>query len=351
MKYAAGVLVLLLAPRGSLPPASPPAVPLPAIPDGTRPFDLAQGKQEWLADPVLPAPFEESVVEWPDEALTFEIPPLAAFAAPPLAGLLRPQDPGEAEPSFPRAITGLDVERWRAEDDLRRVREWISDGTLGLPMLVPQLVVETFLPRGIAVGPSTFLYRTSPASASLALVVFDQILFHEAEFLAAAQSQATDEPVAHQSLSSGQRRLLRRAFMGGFRATYAIPGLTMDVVLQTAEEQGILGYVLAPPIGGALLYLKGIDQKIRLHDDLRVRFKLAAGHDWVDHFDSDSGFPVLSIELKFCDLPIGLIGSFDVSRGRLVPEFIGLGTSLDAVEELLGREESVRRLPHRDRDR
>lgn len=331
MMYAAAVLALVMVPRGAPPP------------DPAR--------QEWLADPVLPAHFAaaELEIEWPEEALSFEIPALAVFDAPPLQDLEPRQEAGEAEPSFPRAITGIDVQRWREEDDLRRVREWISDGTLGLPMFVPQLLMEALIPRGIAVGPTTFLYRTTPGSASLALIVFDQILFHEAEFLASAQAQSADESGTPEDLTRNQRRLFRRAFMGGFRATYAMPGLTMDLVLQTAEDHGALGYLLAPPIGGAVLYFKGLDQKVRLHEDVKLRFKVAAGREWIEGIRSDDGTPVVSFELRFCDFPIGLIGSFDITSRGMIPEFLGIGTSLDAVEELLGREEYVRNPRFRER--
>lgn len=305
MKYAAGVLAFLLVPRAGFPVGPP------------------DNGQEWLADPVLPSLFRGAAGS--DEALPFAVPRL--------------QEPGEAESPFPRGITGLDIQRWQAEDEMRRVREWVSDGTLGLPMLVPQLLLEAILPRGLAVGPTTMLYRTSPASASLALVVFDQVLFHEAEFLAQLQGRATDDALPPDALSSGQRRVFRKAFVGGLRATYAMPSLTMDLVFQTAEEQGVVGYVLAPPVAGALLYLKGIDQKVRLHDDLKIRFKVAPGRDWVRGVRADDGSPVLSFEVRFCELPFGVIGSFDLSSRGLTSEFIGLGTSLDALEELLGTEE------------
>jgi hypothetical protein len=327
MKFAVGVLVVILVPRGDAPRPFVPPAPPPASPE---PFH-----QEWLADPVLPDLFAGAVeVEWPDEALSFDVPPLARFSAP-----TRLQE--EAESSFPRGITGLDVERWRQEDEIRRIREWVSEGALGIPTFVPQLILESLLPRGLSVGPSTFLYRTSPSSSTLALVVFDQILFHEAEFLAQAQARAMDDPYSSSmsDLSTGHRRVLRRSFMGGFRATYAMPGLTLDLVLQTAAEQGALGYLLAPSIGGALLYFKGIDQNVRLHQDLKVRFKIASGREWVDGVRSDDGVSCLSFDVRFCDFPVGLIASFDLSGRGMTPAFIGIGTSLSAVEQLLGRDD------------
>lgn len=339
MKYAAGVLVLLTVSRGGFPPGSstPFLPPLTAMPDPAR--------QEWLADPVVPGLFaggEEAVeVDWPDQALSLEAPPLEEFAAPPMQEV-RPDGAREGDPAFPRGVGGLDVQRWQEEDELRRIREWMSDGSLGLPLLVPQLFMESVLPRGLRVGPTTFLYPTASTSTSLALVVFDQILFHEAEFLAVAQARATDDPSVIEELTRGQRRVFRKSFMAGFRASYAMPSLTMNLVLQTAAEQGVVGYLLAPPIGGALLYLKGIDQKVRLHDDIKVRFKIAPGQDWARGIRSSGGLPALSVEMRFCDLPIGLIASFDVSRSGLIPEFIGIGTSLDSVEELVGLEEGQR---------
>ena len=332
MKYTAGVLVFLMVSRGGPPTASPP--PALALPDPPG--------QEWLADPVLPELFGGAIeMDWPNDALAHEIPPLLDLAYSPLQDL-RDQDPADIEAAFPRGITALDIQRWQEEDDRRRIREWLSEGTLGLPMLVPQVVLEALLPRGIAVGPSTFLYRKSTGSTSLALVVFDQVLFHEAEFLANLRARSTDGIVYPGDLSDGQRRVFRKAFMGGVRASYAMPRLTMDLVFQTAADHGIAGYVLGPPVAGALLYFKGIDQKMQLHDDLMVRLKVASGRDWVRGVRSDDGDPILSFEVRFCDLPVGVIGSFDLSSRGLTPEFIGLGTSLEALEELLGHEEYER---------
>jgi hypothetical protein len=321
MKVVAGVLVLLVAPSAAVESASP-------GPDNTP--------QEWLADPVLPT-FLKVESTWPEEALAFEIPPLQDS---------RPENPFEQESPFPRAIDGLDVQAWREEQEVLRIREWSSQALLGLPLVVPQLVMEALIPRGIAVGPATFLYRSS--SSSLPLVVLDQILFHEAEFLARAQA-ASDDPGYSEDLTRHQKRVLRKAFTGGFRATYVVPGMTMDQVFAVAGDQGIIGYLLAPPAAGAILYFKGIDQKIRAHEDVRLRIKLAGGEDWVRGAGETDGLPVLSFDLRLFDLPVGILGSFDLSRHGLVPEFLGIGTSLDAVEDLLGREAALRNPEFRER--
>src|SRR5262245_61563996 len=122
MRVVAGVLILLLAPEAAVPPASP---PLPAV----RPPDPAD--QEWLADPILPAVLSDL----PEEALRFEVPPLSALSRPP------GQDPGPIpeESSFPRAISGREIQAWREERDLRAIRELSSDALLGIPLIVPQL--------------------------------------------------------------------------------------------------------------------------------------------------------------------------------------------------------------------
>lgn len=344
MKFAAGVLVLLVAPWTTRPPDPVPSLPAP---DLSRPFDSAAstplgtgpGGQEWLADPVLPAvlrtgDLEAATAAWLEE-IPLDLPPLSALVPPPA------QDPSPAEPSFPGAITPRDIQAWREEEDLRRIQRWSSDTLFGLPLLVPQWAMESLLPRGLAVGPTTFLYRSSPASTSLAVAVLDQILFHEAEFLTNAQFQAAD-PAASTDLARSQMRVLRKSFSSGFRASYAVPGLTMDQVFLTAAEQGVAGYLLAPTLGGAILYLKGIDQRIRPHDDVRFRFKLASGQDWVHGARQGDGVPALSFELRLCDFPVGLVGSFDISSRGLIPEFLGIGTSLDAVEDLLGREAAIR---------
>jgi hypothetical protein len=174
-------------------------------------------------------------------------------------------------------------------------------------------------------------------------VVFDQVLFHEAEFLTQAQ-QASDAAYAEQWFQHGQKRILRRALTGGFRASYAVPRMSLDQMIETADEQGALGYVLLPPVAGALLYLKGIDQRVKLDEDIRVRFKLASGQNVFRGMHSENGNPCFSVELRLCDLPVGVICSFDLNKQGMTPAFIGLGTTLDAVEELLTRE-AYSRLP------
>jgi hypothetical protein len=339
MKFAASVLTILMLPPAAL---RPPAVTPPSSTPSIRPLG-----QEWFADPVLPAIF----LDRQDPAAS------AADASPsPLDlrdYLVHPSSSGAQDdapraqtpaPEFPKGVGAPEIQEWRREDDLRRVREWASDATLGVPLLLPQFILEAFLPHGLAVGPTTFLYKTSSPSNSLPLVVFDQVLFHEAEFFSQAQF-ASDSAYAEQYFQTGQRRILRRALTGGFRASYAIPRMSFEQMLETADEQGVVGYALLPPAAAALLYLKGVDQRLKLDDDIRVRFKLASGQNVFRGLHSENGNPCFSVELRLCDLPVGVICSFDISRDGMTPAFIGLGTTLDAVEELLSREASSRLHP------
>jgi hypothetical protein len=318
MNTVVGVLVLLIAPAG------------PESPLSRRPPDPPS--QEWMSDPTLPACLADAPA-WPEDALTLEIPPLSAQDP---AG---PAGPAREESSFPRAISGAEIQAWREERELRSIREFSSDAFLGLPLIVPQVALESLLPRGIPVGPATYLYRTS--SSSFPLVVLDQILFHEAQFLANIQ-MGDDDPVLSSAFTRGQKRLIRRSFFSGFRATYAVPSLTMDQVFEVAAGQGIAGYLLAPPVIGGILYFRGMDQRIRLHDDLKLRIKLAGGEDWVKGTREVDGLPAMNIEVRLWDLPLALIGSFEISSHGMIPEFLGIGTALDAVEDLLTREGTLR---------
>jgi hypothetical protein len=241
--------------------------------------------------------------------------------------------------ALPKGITALDIQAWREEEDLRQIRAEMADAIFGIPLLGPQLLLEAVLPRGLAVGPTTFLYRTSSGSSSLALVVLDQVLFHEAAFLSRAQSQASDGlNYTDNLLLRGQRHVLRQSFMIGFRATYALPHGTLDTILESAADQGLAGYLLVPPAGCALLYLKGIDERVRIDEHVNIRFKVASGSQWIRGARSTDGVPAFSLELRLFDLPVSIIASFDVSDHGMIPAFIGLGTSLDVVEDLLGIE-------------
>jgi hypothetical protein len=339
MKFAAGVLTLLLIPPAAL---RPPEVTPPPAPS------IRGAGQEWLADPVLPDIFlggdAEAATESDSSPSPLELQEFLAHSSPGVQeGAPRAESPAP-EPAFPKGVGGLEIQAWRQEDELRRIRELASDVTLGAPLLVPQLVLESFLPHGLAVGPTTFLYKTSSPSNTLPLVVFDQVLFHEAEFFTQAHS-AADAAYVEQYFQTGQRRILRRALASGFRASYAIPRMSIDQMFETADEQGVLGYALLPSAAALLLYLKGVDQRLKLDDDLRVRFKLSSGQSIFRGSHSENGNPCFSVELRLFDLPVGLICSFDINKQGMTPAFVGLGTTLDAVEELLSVEASSKLPP------
>jgi hypothetical protein len=115
-----------------------------------------------------------------------------------------------------------------------------------------------------------------------------------------------------------------------------MPPLTMNLVLETASDQGALGCLLLPVVGGGLLYLKGIEEKVQIGDSVQARFKVASGQQWVRGTRSPDGMPAFSFECRVFNFPVGVVGSFEVSTHGTLPAFIGLGTSLDTVEEVLG---------------
>jgi len=287
-----------------------------------------QRDQDWFAGPFLPDCFGE--VQEPEAPP----PPLPPRKAPPVA-----------ESEYPSLLKTIDFDAWRREDDMRQLRELASDATFRIPLLIPQLFLEELLPRGLAVGPTTFLYRNSNSSSSMSLIVLDQALFHEMEFLERLRAAGEDNATYSDSLSREQRVVLRRSLMNGFRATYSLPSMTLSLVLETTAEQGALGYVLAPAAAGALVYLKGLDQKVSIGKDIKARIVLASGRDWVRALNHEDAIPTLSVEVQLFRLPVSLIASMEASRQGMASAFVGVGTSLDVVEDLLGREENARRRP------
>jgi len=285
--------------------------------------------QEWLDPPLLPAVFSLDDPQEPGEPGAPTPPRLEA----------PPRSAKSSESPFPKLMSALDLEGWRDKDALTKLKEWAGDAFFGLPLLVPQIVLEEFLPRGVEVGPTTFLYRTSPAQKPLSFVVFDQAIFHEAEFFEQVQSHGADGPYYGESLSRSQRMILRRSLMTGFRASYALPSMSTDMILEATAEQGALAYLLAPPALGALVYLKGVDQKFSYESVLKGRVVLASGRDWVRSSRASDGVPTISVELRFFELPVGLVGVFEMSEQGMAPLFVGLGTSLDVVTDLIAREE------------
>jgi len=285
--------------------------------------------QNWYENPILPLLFQE---EDPSE---FRLPPPLTRVALDERRTL----PTMAESEFPRLMSVINIQEWREKDSLLFLRERAGDTLFGIPLLLPQLIMEEFIPRGVAIGPTTFLYRDPKDSRSMPLVVFDQAVFHESEFLANAQARG-DDLAYGDTLSQSQRHVLRRSLSAGFRATYALPSMSLDLILDTAAEQGFWGYVLAPAAGSALLFLKGIDQKISIDDVIKARIQVTSGRQWMHAVHAMDGSPALNCELKIADFPIALIVSFEMSERGMAPQFIGIGTSLDVVQDLLGREEN-----------
>lgn len=306
----------------------------------SSPAALAEERDtDWYGHPELPPVFEEQ-----------ETPPLEELTRPPTGQHRVPgadgAPPTVAESEFPRLMSVLDLDEWRAKDEIRSLRELASEVFFGVPLVVPQLILEEFLPRGLAIGPSTFLYRNPKDSRSMPLVVFDQAIFHESEFLANAQAYG-NAAAYNEILPQSQRQILRRSLMAGFRATYVLPSLSTDLIMETASEMGVWAYIVAPTAVGGLLYLKGIDQKFSINDVVKGRLQIASGRDWHSASGSPDGKPTLACEVKFADLPFALIVSLEMSERGMSPQFIGIGTSLAVVEDLIGRHESAGLRPGR----
>ncbi len=245
--------------------------------------------------------------------------------------------PGSPTSEFPKLMSVLDLDRWRQTEDLTLLRQRAGDAILGIPLFVPQLLLEEFIPRGLAVGPTTFLYRDTKDSKGLSFVVFDQAIFHEAEFLQQAQERA-DDTAYSDTLSRSQTHVLRRSLMTGFRAAYSLPNMSVDVLRETAEELGFWGYLLGPTAAGGLLLIKGLDQKISVEDVFQIRLKVSSARQWSRGLRSPDGVPAVSAEIRIGHLPLAVIFSLDTTSRGVSPEFVGLGTTLDVVEDLLGRE-------------
>jgi hypothetical protein len=248
--------------------------------------------------------------------------------------------PEPVESPFPKFLTAQDMDRWRESDTLTSYREKAGDALFGIPLLVPRLVLEEFMPRGLALGPSTYLYRDSKDSKSLSLVVFDQALFHETEFLEQAQARGAFSEGDGTALTRSQRNVLQRSLMTGFRASYSLPSMSLNQIVKAVEDEGAWAYLLAPAAAGALLVLKGLDQKFSIDDVIKARVQVTNVRQWSRGLRSPDGLPAVSCEIRVANFPVAMIFSFEVSDHGMVSQFAGIGTSLSVVEDLLGREES-----------
>ena len=267
-----------------------------------------------------------------------EAPPL--FDDPP--PYVRREDSSSPPPvsEFPPLLPSLELDRWKENENRQWLRERAGDAFFGLPLFVPQLLLEEFIPRGLAVGPATFLYRDSKDSKKLPVVVFDQALFHETEFLERVQEQSDASSGDSHLLTQSQRHVLQRSLMNGFRASYTIPNVSLESIVEFAQEQGFWAYLVAPAAVGGVVVMKGFDQKISLEDVVQARIRVASVRQWSHGTRSQDGVPAVSAEIRIANLPLAVIFSLDMSNHGMTPQFVGLGTSLDVVGDLLGREEN-----------
>jgi hypothetical protein len=332
--WTAGLLNLLLPALGSSEETAPTPGPMASLIVSLP----APRSQEWFGAPVLPSVFRGGEPPGEPPLLDGSRPQDGRLPPPPSSPAPAPaREPPSEERPWGQGLTAEDLRAWRQADDLRVLHQWAGDALLGLPLLVPQLVIESFLPRGIQVGPTTYLYRTSPGSSGLAVIVLDQMMFHEAELMIRVREMEEDRWVPG-DLTGAQPHVLRRSVMTGVRATYGMPGLSMSLALQTASDMGTAGLLLAPPAVAGLLYLKGLDQRFEIDDGLSVRVKASAPRHWADAVDSKCCLQVLSFDIRLPGLPVGLLGGLELSTRGMGASFVGLGTSLGAVEEVLGRE-------------
>src|SRR5262245_57733469 len=120
MKLTAGVLFALRALAGGI-----------EDPDRT---------QDWFGAPKVPDIFRSDDPP-PDAFRLGDVPPRPSPAPA--------QDPPSSVPAWGQGLGAPDLQAWQHEDDLRFIREWAGDALLGLPLLAPQLILESVLPRGL----------------------------------------------------------------------------------------------------------------------------------------------------------------------------------------------------------
>jgi hypothetical protein len=73
---------------------------------------------------------------------------------------------------------------------------------------------------------------------------------------------------------------------------------------------------------------------------LKGRLVLESGRDWQKALKASEGIRTLGVELRVFELPVALEGVFDTSKQGVVPLFVGLGSSLAAVTDLISREQA-----------
>lgn len=141
------------------------------------------------------------------------------------------------------------------------------------------------------------------------------------------------EDIDQDKLMDDQRKVLWDAMKSTYFSKYKmkVDDRVRDEAFYLSDWNGI-DFVVIPPLAAAYLYYRGIEKKFEvLEFDIRASFKPI--HEW---FSDDNTVASFGLEIGPDDWPVNFILAAGMDDGDVELQFIGIGTSLNAVRRAIG---------------
>lgn len=301
----------------------PPVVHIPSRPEPIPHYPLIPPRTE--PDPPTPIP-------WP------EVPPLEVlydgFPLPTTMSLYEPFD-------------------YHLPPDNSNIVTDIGD----LLLLPPELILDLLVggvDKLFGVRDSTssvtarlFSFKTQPARPHLFSTLMDNLVKREMRYFAGFGDSRYYTPevemgidqIEPDDLMDDQYKILWDVGKNTYLSKYRLKSDTIkEEAFYFTDWQGV-DFVVLPPLVGAYLYYRGLEKKFSFWGT-ELKVDIEPMQRW---FGNDDLMVGAGIEWAPKDCPIKLIVAIGLEDGDTELQFIGVGTSIGTIKQLLFRNEPVRR--------
>jgi hypothetical protein len=279
--------------------------------------------------------------------------------APPWEILLGDSDTDETSgptmephrPEFPRLSDEIEaMGGWPPDDTAERRLAGFFRVTLVIPNLLVEGAAALFLPDRIVVNDVT-LFQQGAAEGDFAALFTRHFLRRESSFLSnlATSGAVVFDPHLGREDLDGERfnalqvKILADSFKRAYRDRFHVPALDADQVA-AALSSGTWVDRLVIPAGLSLYTARfGVDRKWTFGEpEVRVHVHLERATRVYRSLTRDAHHMIGSLSIYFGDFPIGVLVSTDGNAGRAEIGFLGIGTDLGTVFDVLAGREAHR---------
>ena len=235
--------------------------------------------------------------------------------------------------------------------DYQRPSENVITDIGDLLLLPPELVLDLLVGTvdqllGVrdpasSVTARLFDFHAAPARSHLFSVLMENLTKREMRYFGGFGDSYLNTPEVEMGLAqvqaddllTDQRKILWDVGKNTYLSKYR---LKVDTIREEAfyftDWRGI-DFAVLPPLVGGYLYYRGLDKKIGFLGT-EVKISIEPIQRWVDHNDLLIGF---GIECAPKDWPVKLIAAVGLEDNDIELQFIGIGTSINTVKQLIFR--------------